>query len=74
MPRMTGDEYRDFLVEGTRTAKLATSRPDGSPHVVPVWFVMDGEDLIFTTGRAPSAVTTGWRSASITRNRLTPSS
>ncbi len=51
MPQMTGDEYRDFLMEGTRTAKLATTRRGGIPHVVPVWFVMDGEDLIFTTGR-----------------------
>ena len=47
---MTGDEYRDFLAEGTRTAKLATACSDGSPHVVPVWFVVDGEDLVFTIG------------------------
>lgn len=34
MPQMTGDEYREFLTAGTRTAKLATSREDGRPHVV----------------------------------------
>lgn len=31
-------EQRAFLLEGTRTAKLATVRKDGRPHVVPVWF------------------------------------
>lgn len=51
MPRMSDAEYRDFLTTGTRTGKLATTRRDGRPHVVPVWFVMDGEDLVFTTSR-----------------------
>ena len=51
MPRMTDREYRDFLTAGTRTAKLATTRADGRPHVVPIWFVVDGDDLIFTTGK-----------------------
>jgi PPOX class probable F420-dependent enzyme len=50
MPReMTRDEVRAFLVEGTRTGKLATVRADGRPHVTPVWFVLDGDDLILTT-------------------------
>ena len=51
MAHMTGDEFRQFLTAGTRTAKLATTRSDGRPHVVPVWFVMDGEQLIFTTSK-----------------------
>jgi PPOX class probable F420-dependent enzyme len=46
---MGPDEIRAFLSEGTRTAKLATVTADGGPHVVPVWFVLDGDDLIFTT-------------------------
>jgi PPOX class probable F420-dependent enzyme len=46
---MTPDEIHDFLSHGTRTAKLATSGPDGQPHVMPVWFVLDGEQLVFTT-------------------------
>ncbi len=46
---MGPDERRAFLVHGTRTAKLATVRPDGRPHAAPVWFVLDGDDLIFTT-------------------------
>jgi PPOX class probable F420-dependent enzyme len=48
---MRRDEWLEFLGEGTRTAKLATSRADGRPHVAPVWFVLDGEALLFTTGR-----------------------
>ena len=46
---MTPDEVRGFLSHGTRTAKLATSLPDGQPHVTPVWFVLDREELVFTT-------------------------
>ena len=50
MHRMTSDETRAFLLEGTRTAALATVRPDGRPHVAPVWFTLDGDDLLFNTG------------------------
>lgn len=48
---MAPDEIREFLSAGTRTGKLATTRKDGRPHVMPVWFVLDGDDVIFTTGR-----------------------
>jgi PPOX class probable F420-dependent enzyme len=48
--QMTGDELDRFLSTGTRTGKLATVRADGSPHVAPVWFVLDGGDLVFMTG------------------------
>ncbi len=51
MHQMSHDEYLSFMAEGTRTAKLATVRADGRPHVVPIWFVMDGDDLVFTTAR-----------------------
>ena len=47
---MSPDERRAFLLQGTRTGKLAVPRADGSPHVVPIWFVLDGDDVIFTTG------------------------
>jgi PPOX class probable F420-dependent enzyme len=47
---MTPEEIRAFLSQGTRTAKLATTLPGGEPHVMPVWFVLDGEDVVFTTG------------------------
>ena len=49
MRQMTPDEYRTFLLERPRTAKLATVRPDGRPHVAPVWFDLDGDTIVFTT-------------------------
>lgn len=48
---MTDEEYRRFLGAGTRTAKVATTRGDGRPHVVPVWFLLDHDDLVSTTGK-----------------------
>ena len=49
MPPMTPLQTTRFLAYGTRTGKLATTRPDGRPHVTPIWFVLDGDDLVFTT-------------------------
>jgi PPOX class probable F420-dependent enzyme len=48
---MSRDEAMRFLAEETRTGKLATASPSGRPHVAPIWFVVDGADLVFTTGR-----------------------
>ncbi len=44
------DEQRAFLLQGTHTAKLATVREGGRTHVVPIWFTLDGDTLVFTTG------------------------
>jgi PPOX class probable F420-dependent enzyme len=43
--------WREFI-EATpaRTAKLATVRADGGPHVAPIWVAVDGDDIVFTTG------------------------
>lgn len=49
MEEMTPLERREFLLEGPRTGKLATVRADGQPHVVPIWFVLDDDILVFTT-------------------------
>lgn len=49
MREMTKEEYTEFLLEGTKTGKLATVREDGRPHVVPIWFELDGDNLVFTT-------------------------
>jgi PPOX class probable F420-dependent enzyme len=49
---MSDEEIRAFLSSGTRTGKLATVRPDGSPHVAPIWFVLDDDgSIVFNTGR-----------------------
>jgi PPOX class probable F420-dependent enzyme len=47
---MTDDERRAFLSQGTRTAKVATTMKDGTPHVMPVWFALEDDDLLFNTG------------------------
>jgi PPOX class probable F420-dependent enzyme len=48
MREMSANEARAFLADGVRTAKLATTRADGAPDVVPVWFVLDGDEVVFT--------------------------
>ena len=50
MGRMTDDEAFAFVAETPRTAKLATVRADGDPHVAPVWVAVDGRSLVFNTG------------------------
>jgi PPOX class probable F420-dependent enzyme len=50
MPKpMSRERIYEFLAAGTHTGKLATVRADGRPHVAPVWFVIDGDDLLFMT-------------------------
>jgi PPOX class probable F420-dependent enzyme len=62
MTEMTKKEIRKFLMKGTFTGKLATVKRDGSSHIVPIWFVLNGgnksgvrrrvDDIIFTTDGA----------------------
>ena len=47
---MTAEEYREFLLGSVRTATLATVRADGRPHAAPIWYHLDGETFVFTTG------------------------
>jgi PPOX class probable F420-dependent enzyme len=47
--RMTGDEWKQFAFGKPRTAKLATVRANGAPHVAPVWVALDGDEIVFTT-------------------------
>ncbi|MGY1578163.1 PPOX class F420-dependent oxidoreductase [Streptomyces sp. MN13] len=49
--KMTDTQWREFVSHGTRTGKLSTVREDGSPHVAPVWFLLDGDEVVFTTGK-----------------------
>jgi len=52
MATMSTQEWRAFVSAGTRTGKLATTRADGGPHVAPVWFILDGDDVVFMTGES----------------------
>jgi PPOX class probable F420-dependent enzyme len=49
---VTDEQWRAFVSEGTRTGKIGVTRKDGSPHVTAVWFVLDGDDLLFTTAES----------------------
>lgn len=50
MASLSDDEVRSFLLHGTRTGKIAWVAADGAPHVAPIWFVLDGDDVVFNTG------------------------
>jgi PPOX class probable F420-dependent enzyme len=47
---MTPEQIQDFLSQGRRTGKVATTRSDGRPHLAPIWFILDGDDIVFMTG------------------------
>ncbi|ATZ28174.1 PPOX class F420-dependent oxidoreductase [Streptomyces lavendulae] len=49
--KMTQEEWRAFVSHSTRTGKLSTVREDGSPHIAPIWFVLDGDAFVFNTGK-----------------------
>jgi PPOX class probable F420-dependent enzyme len=51
MASLSDPEVRDFLTRGTRTGKLGYLAASGRPLVAPVWFVVDGDSLVFNTGR-----------------------
>ena len=56
---MTKSEIKKFLIKDTFTGKLATVKKNRSPHVVPIWFVVEvnsrnrnkAKNIYFTTGR-----------------------
>ena len=49
---MPVDEMRSRFTSA-RVARLATLRPDGSPHLVPVTFAVDGDALAFAVDAKP---------------------
>ena len=44
-------EVREFLLTGTRTGKVSYLASDGRPLIAPVWFVVEGDRLVFNTGK-----------------------
>jgi PPOX class probable F420-dependent enzyme len=46
---MTKSEWQEFVSSGTRTGKAGVTSADGTPHVTPIWFLLDGDDLVLTT-------------------------
>jgi PPOX class probable F420-dependent enzyme len=45
-------KVRAFLQEGTRTGKLSFLAASGRSLVAPVWFVLEGDSLVFNTNKA----------------------
>lgn len=50
MPDMTQDEITAYLEEPGHDLILATVSAAGQPHAVPVWYIMDAGDVVFSTG------------------------
>lgn len=48
---MTESEWQEFVSEGQRVGVLATVRPTGRAHAVPVWFRLEDGEIVFTTPR-----------------------
>ena len=49
MASLGDPRVRDFLAHGTRTGKLAYLAASGRPLVAPVWFIVEGDSLVFNT-------------------------
>lgn len=53
MERMSEAQWREFVLCGTRTGKVALARGNGLPHVTPIWFLLDDSPgaagIVFTT-------------------------
>ena len=49
MASLGDPRVRDFLAHGTRTGKLAYLAAGGRPLVAPVWFIVEGDSLVFNT-------------------------
>ncbi len=54
------------LFSEARVARLATVRPDGSPHVVPICFALDGDTLYSAVDHKPKRSPELQRLANIT--------
>ncbi|MDQ2814456.1 MAG: PPOX class F420-dependent oxidoreductase [Actinomycetota bacterium] len=52
MSTIDDPEVRAFLTQGTRTGKLAYLSASGRPLVTPIWFIVEGDSLVFNTGEA----------------------
>lgn len=50
MHTFTRSEAFAFIRAGAPTGHLATTRADGRPHVAPIWFIVDGDEIVFNTG------------------------
>lgn len=52
---MTENEARSFLENG-RTIYLASNGEDGYPHLIAMWYALDGDDIVMSTYRKSQKV------------------
>ena len=52
---MLTDSIREFLRKPL-IARMTTIDPDGYPHTVPVWFMLDGDDVVIIADRSTRKV------------------
>jgi len=50
------DKQTRSILTKPEIVRLTTIQPDGYPHTVPVWFMLDGDDIIIFTGRGSRKV------------------
>ncbi|HEX6310615.1 MAG TPA: TIGR03668 family PPOX class F420-dependent oxidoreductase [Acidimicrobiia bacterium] len=55
-------------VAGARVARLATVRPDGTPHLVPVCFAVSGDTVVSAVDEKPKTTTSLQRLANLRAN------
>ncbi len=52
---MLDEQARTFL-QAPRVAYVSTVGPDGYPHTVPVWFMLDGDEVVLISERGTHKV------------------
>jgi|YNPNPStandDraft_1061719.scaffolds.fasta_scaffold07447_7 PPOX class probable F420-dependent enzyme len=52
---MLDEQARTFL-QAPRVAYVSTVGPDGYPHTVPVWFMLDGDEVVLISERSTHKV------------------
>ncbi|MYX38915.1 MULTISPECIES: TIGR03668 family PPOX class F420-dependent oxidoreductase [Streptomycetaceae] len=67
MPVLTGGEARERFA-AARVARLATTDPSGTPHLVPVVFAVDGDTVALAVDHKPKRTTRLKRLANIEAN------
>ena len=55
MPKLTNDEVAEFLSERGHLARIGTVDADGMPRVLPLWFIIRDDELLFTP-RSPAII------------------
>ena len=49
MRPMSRERAVEFLTAAARTGSIATVAENGRPHVVPIWYIVEGDEVVFTT-------------------------